>query len=142
MTSLDDARTHLAGRAMAADGNEAYILAPLADVADMVCRIGDTEGSHYRAGKATEMVDAALRVLREVLITRAVDVGNVEADESVQALDADLRQVVDAVVPVMWATAEGRDVDRGQAAALTAAAKALTTLAGSVAFSAVPETDQ
>jgi hypothetical protein len=73
MSVLDEARRELASRSGLAcevgDSYEQSILAPLADVADYVCRIGDhPESSHYRADKAGPLLAAAVRLQRSTLV--------------------------------------------------------------------------
>ncbi|MGH9165467.1 MAG: hypothetical protein ACRDZW_08160, partial [Acidimicrobiales bacterium] len=69
---LDVARADLAQRTFDAEKLEQWqersVLGNLADVADMVCRIGDhPHSAHYRADKAGRLVGAALDVQWECL---------------------------------------------------------------------------
>ncbi len=108
-TTLDQARTDLAQRAQAADEagdwRERNLLAPLAGVADMVCRIGDhTHSAHYRADKAGALVESALRVEQRALSAY----GGVDVDDDDHRIDAAaevLATVARAVRSYTWAVA-------------------------------------
>jgi hypothetical protein len=115
VTILDEARQDLAARVTAVgatgDWDEQSILAPLADVADHVCRVGDhRESAHYRADKAGALLSAAIRLQRETLLGFAgwPDEGW-HLRTIVEAFDV-LEQVRQAVGTVAWMAArQARD---------------------------------
>jgi hypothetical protein len=110
MSVLDAARRELAARSCATgeagDWAEQSVLAPLADVADHVCRIGDhDESAHYRADKAGSLLAAAVRVQCETLLGYAGwPEGSPEERAIVDAFDQ-LEEVRQAIGIVTWTAA-------------------------------------
>lgn len=111
MTALDDARTYLRARLGELDDAEDYaersIISPLYDVADMVCRIGDHDSRHYRADKATTLVDAALAV-RFVTLMAYGDLEQTGDDDLLERLHSAAQEVNSAVSTAMWGVARDR----------------------------------
>lgn len=150
MTSaLDVARQDLARRAQALDdsGNwqERMLLLHLADVADMVCRIGDHGHSpHYRADKSGALVSSAIRVELECLR----DYGGIDdEDEADRHLDAGaevLAEVATAVRMAMWIVARranrsGAELYASDARRIRQAQHVFDRWAESVCAGAVPD---
>lgn len=135
---LDVARADLARRAQEANARDEYqeraVLAHLADVADMVCRIGDhPDSAHYRASKAGPLLDAAINVQRECFKAYAGDADTVATEQMERAHDV-LGQVADAVRSVMWSFAArgGEGLDRDGAGELRRAASCWSSWAREV----------
>ena len=106
---LDLARADLERRLHAADGRndgpEAAVLRPLAEIADMVCRIGDQPYSaHYRAEKAGPLMASAVKLQVTCLANYAGS-----ADERARAALDEAGEVLGdvgrAVRDAMWAIA-------------------------------------
>jgi hypothetical protein len=110
--AYDDLRRRAAAADRVGDWREWSILEPLTSVADYTKRVGDHPGSaHYRAGKAGDLVAAALRVEREAFLAyersqhAAIDLGVASPEEAEIDRLARLGDVVATVVRrALWAT--------------------------------------
>ena len=145
---LDAARQDLALRRDAADRAEHWqernILAELADVADMVCRIGDhTHSSHYRAEKSGPLVVSAIRVERECLRAyelAAGDPAGAGCDDSIDQAAEVLEYVARAVRRAMWVAARSETpLYASDARDIAGAVAALEWWAQKVCAGAVPD---
>jgi hypothetical protein len=134
-----DRRARIAERADADDRN---VMAALASVADYVRRIGDHDSRHYRAEKAGDLVEAALRVERQAVVLYGG--GEELADEWVNLI-YDLHQVLEAVVGqvsgAMWAAARLHYPYTWQADELRRATRRLTDLANLLCERALTDPD-
>lgn len=142
-----DLRARTAVADAAGDWQERQVLAPLADVADHVKRVGDhRDSSHYRADKAGVLVDAALRVQRETMLAYA---GWPDDDHPVTRAIEDatkvLSSVVEAVRRAMWSAGAGDSYGldgalyRSDAEAVTAAGREFSRWAQALAANAVAD---
>lgn len=130
---LDLARGDLARRANLADeaghAQEWAVLAHLASIADMVCRIGDhPDSAHYRAEKSGPLLRSAAYLQLECLRAYLGDADDDADAELERATDA-LEKVHAAVGRAMWATAgarRGATLDEADLRAVRDAAKAFT----------------
>lgn len=152
-TTLEAARTELGQRLVRADARDDWAtrrwLAPLADVADMVCRIGDHDDSkHYQADKATNLVQSALRV-RRACLERYADLDDPNERPKIEKALHDLTEIADrvetAISGAMWSLArlaqEGTDgaIYQSDAANLADVARDLGRLAERLATTARPD---
>lgn len=128
-------RTHEADER--GDWQERNVLAHLATVADMVCRIADhPDSTHYRAEKAGPLLDAAVRLQGECLNAHLLGADEHAAGRLEQATEV-LAQVADAVQPAMWAIAcadNGVELGADDIRQLRLAATAFTTWADGVSL--------
>lgn len=144
---LDVARADLAQRTLDAETMEQWqersVLSNLADVADMVCRIGDhPHSAHYRADKAGRLVGAALDVQWECLNAYAAETADDEIVAELERANDILQEVAAGVRAVMWAiTRSDRDVGLyvSDISGLRRVASAFARWAGRVADQAVPD---
>ena len=134
-----DLRARVAERAEAADRN---VIAALASVADYVRRIGDHDSRHYRAEKAGDLVEAALRVERQAVVLYG---GGEELGDEWVNLIYDLHQVLEAVVGqvsgAMWAAARSHYPYTWQAEELRRAAGRLSGQVNRLCERALPDPD-
>lgn len=145
-TALEVARSDVARRALAAeedgDWTERAVLAHLATVADMVCRIGDhPDSAHYRAEKAGPLLDAAIDLQWQCL-NAYVGEGDEKVGGDLEHANDALHRVATAVRTAMWAlarTRHGAALDEDDARQLRAAASGFTAWADGVAAQARPE---
>jgi len=127
-------RTHEADER--GDWQERNVLAHLATVADMVCRIADhPDSTHYRAEKAGPLLDAAVRLQGECLNAHLLGADEHAVGRLERATEV-LAQVADAVQPAMWAIAcadNGVELDADDICQLRLASSAFAAWADGLA---------